>query len=122
MLYVHKCPESGRVFICRKGQDNNLAEVFPHNGLSAENVAWGLIESRKSTILITVSGGVAEFKVFSQDANIEVELIDFDNLDNPKDIKDIIAGVRGIPARTKGEKAYKKNALSALKDKLKQGE
>ena len=36
-LYVSTCPDTGRVFLCEAGKDNNLAEVF-----SSEEIAMQL--------------------------------------------------------------------------------
>jgi len=31
-FYVSACPDTGRVFICEVGVDNNIAEVFARDG------------------------------------------------------------------------------------------
>jgi hypothetical protein len=35
-LNISTCPETGRVFLCVPGQDDNLAEVFAQDGRSAK--------------------------------------------------------------------------------------
>ena len=44
--YVSTCPDTGRVFVVCYGEDDNVAEVFEHLGLSAtenaEKIAKGL--------------------------------------------------------------------------------
>lgn len=122
MLYVHKCPDTGRVFICRKGEDGNLAEVFPHNGRSAEQVARRVLGNTfKPTVLVTITYGNADFQVFPNKGDAAVEVIDFDNFaaeDNPNAIKACMSRVKKIPVRYKAGRAYKHRTLGALEDQL----
>ena len=30
-FYVSVCPDTGRVFVCELGKDNNIAEIFARN-------------------------------------------------------------------------------------------
>ena len=44
-VYLHSCPETDRVFICEYDKDDNLAEVFPHDGLTAWEVGEKILAS-----------------------------------------------------------------------------
>ena len=44
-VYTHSCPETNRVFICEYDKDDNLAEVFPHDGLTAWEVGEKILTS-----------------------------------------------------------------------------
>jgi len=61
-FYISKCPDTGRVFVCQSGTDNNIAEVFARNesetaGDNAQFICTALnkklnAEAQKQTITI----------------------------------------------------------------------
>jgi hypothetical protein len=57
----------------------------------------------KPTVVVMVRGGIAEYQVFPPDAAVNVEVIDFDNLDDGgedppvKDVEQLVKTVKALP-------------------------
>lgn len=76
----------------------------------------------KPAIVITVSGGCAEYQVLPAGAEVDVVLVDYDHLKDceacPADVQEKIDQVKALPEADKQSKEFKEFVLDELQEIL----
>ncbi len=80
MYYIHECSDTGKVFICQTGVDNNIAEVFARNeNETAKDNAQLICDALNlNRIVIACEGGIVQSVNFNVPNKTEVVVIDYD--------------------------------------------
>lgn len=82
--------------------------------------------AKKPIVIVSVSGGVASAQVFPFGANVDIEVIDYDNIEagmEVSELQSLIDMVKALPEKgSPGAKAWKRATLAELEESLEDAE
>lgn len=127
----HKCCNCGihvntkdLVEIENLGQRISAGEIVPSGecprcGALCHPWAPGLKRSSPSTVVVTISGGVADAQAMPTSSQVQILMIDFDDLEAPEstieDLRNWMDQVKRLPGHSAAAKKYRTRLLTTLK-------